>query len=355
MTSSLVGLALLLTLPAASSAQGYSSATLQGFDSYRSAVITGSYLKERYGSVLPEYVALRTDGRASFGRRAQVLEAKILSELKGHGSLAYAEIYYGDYWTSKGRSAYVTFDLVDAADAVVRMPFKAAPKGSVADPEGLLAAWDKYQELGRSLQLSAQLGLERPSCPAFYCTYGSATPELAALERKFSSTVPGSVKALLGVLDNDASPERRSTAMFLLSYLTDGREVVGIALGALSDPDDGVRGAALQVLSDVTTYRKDVPVDPLKLYPVLDYPSTSDRSRALGVLVGLADNPAYEKVFRASPPPRILELLKMRQPVIHDTAYAFLVIMTKESYGRWDHAAWERWLADPPKPGKKKR
>ncbi|MFA6317356.1 MAG: HEAT repeat domain-containing protein [Elusimicrobiota bacterium] len=344
----IAGVILVLSLPAGAAASPFSTATFQGFDVYRSTIVTEAFLSSRYGSLIRDYVALRS----GYARRARTMKARIESELKAYAGLAYAELYYGDYWTAADRVAYITFDLVDAVDAGVRIPFKAVPAGSVADPDGLLAAWGRYQELGKSLQLSAQLGLERPSCPAFYCSYGSATPELAAYERAFLARVPVVKKALLQVLSDDADPERRANAMYLLSYLTDGAEVVELAFKALSDPDAGVRTAALQVLADVTTYHKDLPIEPSRLYPVLDYPSTTDRSRALGVLIGLADNPKYQETLRRNPPPRILDLLKMRQPVIHDSAFAFLVLLSREGFGRLDHAGWEQWLANPPKKRK---
>ncbi|MBI4678756.1 MAG: hypothetical protein HY748_14345 [Elusimicrobia bacterium] len=350
----LAGLLSAASLPGSSHAGVFSSATLKGFDVYRSSVVTESYLRQRYAGMIQEYAALRNDGRASMFRRAQTMKAKIEGELKAYGGLAFAEIHYGDYWTSTGRVAYVTFDLVDRADAAGRMPFKAAPMGSPLDPENLLAAWKEYSDLGMSLKLSAQLGLERPSCPAFYCTYGSATPELEAFEKKFVLHVPGVKKLLLEVLDGDAVPARRSAAMYLLSYLPGGAEVVGIALKTLEDPDAGVRGAALQVLSDIAVYRKDVPIDIAKISPALDYPTTSDRSKALGVLIGLADNPGNEGALRKNPPRRVLDLLKLKQPVCHDSAYTFLVMLTKETHDRMDFASWEKWLANPPPLPKKK-
>ncbi|MBI5884317.1 MAG: HEAT repeat domain-containing protein [Elusimicrobia bacterium] len=352
--ASLAGLFFVVALPAVSRAGVFSTASLQGFDIYRSQVVTEPYVRQKYGALLHEYVLLRTDGRSSFSRRARTLKDKIEVELKEDGKLAFANLYYMDYWTTAGRAAYITFDLVDGVDAKDRVKFKAAPTGTPADPQGLLAAWSRYKELGRSLQFSAQLGLARPSCPAFYCTYGSATPELSEFEKKFVSEVPGVKEQLREVLNTDAVPERRAMAMYLLSYLSDGNEVVEIAFKTVSDPDAGVRGAALQVLSDITTYHKDIPIEPSRLFPILDFPSTTDRSKALGVLIGLADNPVYEESLKKNPPPRIVELLKMRQPVIHDAAFAFLVLLTKESYSRKDFAAWEKWLAYPPKPKKKK-
>ncbi|MBI5209002.1 MAG: HEAT repeat domain-containing protein [Elusimicrobia bacterium] len=341
----------LLARPAAASS--LSSTSLRGFDVYGSTVVTEESLGGSFDGMLHDYITLRNDGRKLYLARAESLKAHVESELRSMADLAYADMYYGDYFTTSGRAAYITFDLVDMKDAKARMPFRPAPVGSVADPGGLLAAWQEYSDLGMSLRLKGILPADRPSCPAFYCTWGSATPELAALESRFVEGVEPNKKRLLEVLQKDADPSKRGRALFLLSYLKDDKEVVETCLRSLEDPSVEVRGATLQVLSDIAVYRKDILIGFNKVIAALNDPSTQVRGKALGLLIGMVDNPVYQERLKRAPPPILLDLLKLQQPLCHDAAYTLLIILSKESFDRRDYASWERWLANP-NPRKKR-
>ena len=189
--------------------------------------------------------------------------------------------------TSAERSAYVTFDLVDAADAKVRMPFDPAPQAKTLDPEGLLATWQKYADLGDSL---ARQGLfsatDRPNCPSFFCVWGSRTPELAAFEQKLLAGATPNGRLLREVLSKDAEAKRRAAAVYVMAYMKDGNAVVEMAQNALRDPAGEVRAAGFQVLADMAVYYRAFPIDMDLIVTTLDYPTVTDRSRALAVMVG---------------------------------------------------------------------
>ena len=123
---------------------------------------------------------------------------------------------------------------------------------------------------------------------------------------------------------------------------------------ALEDPSEVVRGSALQVLSDITLHHSSVPVDVDRIISALDYPATSDRSKALGVLVGLKVNSPDDRAYLAArASPHMLDLLRMSQPCVHDMAFTLLRILSQETFGQRDYAAWGRWISaqkSPPPP-----
>jgi hypothetical protein len=325
-------------------ARAESSVELQGVDVYRSAELTPEKVEAAAGHLIKSYVRLRATPGQRMAKRLQLVKAEIEKKLRGLGSFAYLGLSYGDYYTSAKHTSYLTVDVVDAADAASRMPFPPPPQGHPTDPEGLLDAWKKFNALGTSLSMKGELSLDRPDCPAFFCLWGSQTPELAAFEKRFVQGVPPNKKLLKATVQQEADPQKRAAALYLLSYLPDGRQVAEIMTEALLDPDETVRGAALQVLSDVAVYHKDVLVDAAKIIPVIDYPTVSDRSKALAVLVGMQENAIYRPLMLQKAGPYLVGLLKEQQPSVHDLAFTLLGLLSKESYDRRDYASWQRWV-----------
>ncbi len=329
---------------------------LKAVDLYRSDEITLDAARKRLMPLIDRYAALRESG----GRRslAAAAKAKIRVEagLRAMAALAYADLYYADYVTPKGRSSYITLDVVDRKDRKARMPFRPRPWRRLPDPGGLLAAWRGYAALGKRLIATGQLELtERPDGLGYYRLWGSATPKLAAYEKRFEAGALGRRKELLQVAFQDARPAQRSAALFVLSYMPGGDDVARVMQDALRDPDVDVRGAALQILADLATYDRAAAIDAGKLFPVLDYPSTADRVKALAVLVGMADNPRYKAFLLSCVPQPAVRLLRLSQPDSQDLAYTLLTMLAPAPLDRRDVDGWQRWAdaqaAGAPKAG----
>ena len=273
------------------------------------------------------------------------LRSKVESGIKWHWHLAWVRLSWEDYYKNDVHSAYLTIDVVEWADMKTRMPFRPAPRGRFSDPSDLLADWNRYSELGWSLVRSGEIGPGRSPCPGFYCTWGGQTAELKQLEDKFVELVPANRDLLMNILKEDKDPVHRAAAAYLLSYGSNGNELSSFMREAIQDPDPGVREAALRVFADLAVYHPDVylPLDRIVL--ALEYPSVDDRNKALAVVVGLVDRPSYRSFLIQEVAPRLVKLLRLRQPANHDLAYAILRILSKENIGDRNYAAWEAWIA----------
>lgn len=333
-----------LCLCAVGSVFAQSSATLKGIDVYRSEKVSSEKVEALLWRKLQIYTGLHGQTRAASVRSAVRIKKEAEDAVAALGDFAYVELALGRYVTSAEQAAYVTFDVVDRKDAATRMPFRPRPAGAVPDPEGLLAAWRAYSALGSRLRAAGIVPFDRPACAAYHCLWGSQTPELAAYEERFMKGSPANKGKLLKVLASDADPADRSAAVYLLSYVREGKPTADLMLDSLSDPSAEVRSAALQVLSDIVVYHREVFVEVHRLLPALDFPTVSDRSKSLAVLVGLADNPDYQPYLISRAGPRLLELLKQRQPSVHDLAYTILGMLSKESFPRRDYKAWTDWV-----------
>lgn len=321
-----------------------STATLRGLDVYRSSVLTPAKAREMFGRKISEIVSLRNQRRPAATEKAELLRRSIEKEAAGIPGVAYAGLTISEHFTSVDHAMYVTFDIVDEADRD-RLAFSPVPKRNAMDPEGLLAAWKSYYEIGSSMARRGQMPVDRPDCPGFYCLWGGVTPELDVLQKKFISGAASKERELRTVLVHEADPDRRSAALFVLSYGTRGEKVVESCLTALKDPSPVVRGAGLQILADIINHRKDLRVDADKVVPLLDDPSGSVRGKTLGLLVPMVDDEAQgKKILSAAP--RLLGILKLSEPRSHDLAYTVLGQLSKKAFDRRDFASWEKWVAE---------
>lgn len=331
----------LVFLLAAAPASAQSTATLRGVDIYRSTVLSGDKARELFGARLNELVFLRNQRRPAALEKAETIRKEIEREAAKIPGIAYAALTVSEYFTSVDHAMYATYDVVDESDRG-RLAFSPEPKKTIGDPDGLLAAWKSYYEIGSALSKRGQMPVDRPDCPGFYCLWGGVTPELDALQKKFIAGAAARERELRTLMAHEADGERRAAALFVLSYGTRGEKVIESCMAALKDPSASVRGAGLQILADIINHRKDLRVDADMIIPLLDDPSVSVRGKTLGLLVPMVDEPAQRKKFLAAVP-RLLDILKLSEPSSSDLAYTVLGQLSQKSFDRRDYASWEKW------------
>lgn len=319
-----------------------STATLRAIDVYRSAALPADGARKRFNERLREIVTLRNSRRPSDAGKAEVLRRKIESEAAKTPGVAFASLTISEYYTSVDHAMYAVFDVVDETDAS-RLAFSPAPKGSLEDPDGLLAAWKAFVEMGERLSRRGQMALDRPSCPGFYCLWGG-TPEIDAAHRRFVEGASKYGADLRRVLDVDADGEKRAAALFVLSYSASVDLVAALGRKALSDPDARVRGAALQIMADIANNHRDVTLDLAPVLPRLDDPSAGVRGKAMGLLVPLAEKPLCRKAMLAAAP-RLAALLRVEQPESRDLSFTLLGLLSRKNWDRRDFIAWDAWAA----------
>ncbi|MFA6029377.1 MAG: HEAT repeat domain-containing protein [Elusimicrobiota bacterium] len=337
-------LALLVLLPILAPVRAHASreeARLDGVEAYGTNRYDEAALRGLYEARLKKWLAqdaLRNkSGRKAAAEAKAALEADFLKEG------AFVRVILQKVSSSTVGEVTAVFDVVEKADEERRLPFRAEPKGHGADPEGLLAAWTRYTEAGWELMRSGAIGADRVECPAYYCSWGASNGELKALQDRFVAEVAAQKEALIAVLRGDADSAKRSSALYLLAYLRDPSQVnAAVSLG-LTDPDDRVREAAMRVYSDMAVYRRDVALPVEKISEALDYPSVDDRTRALAVMIGLADHPLHREFVVKNASTQILRLLRLHNASNHDMALTALRMLTGQDFGR-DNDAWDAWV-----------
>ncbi len=329
----------LLLLAAPAGAQ--STATLRGIDVYRSAHLSSETAAVKFGPKLQEYVVLKNHRRPATDEKAETLRKAIEKDVKSIPGVRRVNLSVSEYFTSVDHAMYATFDVVDESDAA-RLAFAPVANRTLPDVDGLLAAWKQYYDLGSAIAKRGEMSIDRPDCPGFYCLWGGPTPELDALQKRFVEGANKKEKELRYILAQEADGEKRAAALYVLSYGSRGEKVVESSLAALKDPSPSVRGAALQILADVVNHRKDLRVDVEKILPLLDDVAGTVRGKTMGLLVPMVDNGAQRKKMLPHAP-RLVELLKLKQPDNHDLAFTLLGQISHKTFDRRDYVSWESW------------
>lgn len=327
-------------LGAAVVVEAQSTATLRAVEVYRSGVLTSADARRRFGERLREIVSLRNARRPGLSEKAEALRRSIEAEASKTPGVAEVSLQMSEYYTSVDHALYALFDVVDRADSS-RRAFAPAPKARLPDPDGLLAGWKAFVDLGEVLSRRGQMPVERPACPGYYCLWGG-TPELDAAHARFVAGASQRGEDLRRVLSSDADGDKRAAALFILSYLRAGEKVAQLCRGALLDSDVRVRGAALQILADIANNHPDVAIDLDAVLPRLDDPSSGVRGKAMGLLVPLAEKPAHRKKMLAYAP-RLSALMRLEQPESRDLSFTLLGLLSQKSWDSKDFPSWDAW------------
>lgn len=326
-------------------AQAQSS--LKGFDMYGSKQVTLAQVKEALGEDLEAYAlaADQKDGKAVDSLRT-VLEDKV----RALGDFAFIRFSRIQYF-HEGRPSYITLDLVDAADAAERMTFSPEPTGSVPLPDSVLALWPAFMEEGMRLMNEEEIdGIVR-DCPVFHCVFEFEHPTLQAFKVRLDAVAAVFEEDLIRAVQEDRDAEKRATAAFLLGHTKDGDRLVRVLVPAISDADAGVRNNAMRVLSDVAGRHHDIEVPLEPVLKALHYPRTTDRNKAVAILKGLAQRPAYHEQIIEETSAFLLDMLQLKQPNNRNMAHFTFMYLAgggtlDMAHKDYTYEDWKAWLEE---------
>lgn len=286
--------------------------------------------------------------RISRGRaETEPLKQELIATIHGLGDFAFVDINIIRYFDPQphGR-AFVTIDLVDARDRAPRMTFLPAPTGPAEDPGGLLAAWNEYEQLALELLSSGELASVPPKCEYWHCIVGFEHPRLAPYRERLAQATQHQ-KRLYAVLASSRDENQRATAAFVLAHTKDGKRLVNALVARIADPSAAARNNALRVLGYVAKEHPeiDIPLDPI--LRALEFPTTTDRNKALFILQGLATSrPKLHPTIKARAGKSLVAMLRLEQPNNHDFAWEILKLLRGQDLGERNYDAWDSWLRE---------
>jgi hypothetical protein len=247
---------------------------------------------------------------------------------------------------------YTTIEIVDKKHPermhfVSTMPMRHSTdnsnKKSSSHKADVIDAMHKYTHDGLKMVFRHELGTNT-DCPVYHCLAGFDHPKLKPYLARFNKAVIDDKKLIIETLRHDKNAERRTAAAFLVGHFKDPHEIIKVLTPSVVDKDDGVRNGAIRVIASTmsTAHIKDIDVAPF--LTTLDSPYTTDRNKALLVLLDAADSQTSKQIILQKGGDKLLELLELQQPNNHETAYLILKKISGKDFGSTNLAAWRSWV-----------
>ncbi len=271
-------------------------------------------------------------------------------KLRNSGKFAYSQVSS----TAVGNlKSYLSVDVVEKGNEK-RLDFYPAPTGSVAVPQSLLDWVRRYEKA--SFQLFQVKPREMKDINDGH--YLDVDEGLRQYQEKMLEMVPPNYDVLVKALREDKDAVKRAECAILLGYAKDKKAVIIPLEAALKDPVVEVRASAARSLVPIAYLSAHTDV-PFPLDPVLEmihYPTASDRTKSVAVLLQLSSDPVYHAPIRERAGGILVEMAASHLPAQMERSLTLLSIITGEPYGR-DLAKWEAWWKaqkagawKPPKP-----
>jgi len=307
---------------------------------FGSSRINETVLRQALGKSLEEWLSKGLKGDDS----AMEMEVKLAEKVKKQFDLAYADWTVMQFFEPSDLAIHITLDVVEKSDVQKRMPFKSNPNGQFKDPEGLLAAWRNYEEIGLNLVEAGQIVPDAEKCLALHCPFGHSHKKLKPFQAVFSEGVKKHEKVLVEILNQSAQMDDRASAAYLLAYLNDANKVSQLLIPAIKDPEPLVRNNVLRVLGDIAEKNKEVVLPTKPFLEALEFPRASDRSKAIFVVMMMSagSQQVREDILNTSIP-SLLAMIRGNQPDQRDFSHNILRKISGKEFPATDYLAWNNW------------
>jgi hypothetical protein len=307
---------------------------------FGSSRVNETMLRQALGKELDTWLGKGLKGDET----ALQMELELAEKAKKKFDFAVADWTVMQFFEPTDLAIHVTLDVVEKADVLKRMPFKSAPKGEFKDPDGLLSSWRQYEEIALDLVEAGAITPDTEKCPAVHCPFGHSHKKLKPFEKIFSEGVKKNEKVLVEILNQSAQMDDRASAAYLLAYLNEPNKVSSLLIPAIKDSEPLVRNNVLRVLGDIAERNKDVVLPSKPFLEALEFPRSSDRSKAVFVVLMMSSGSQQvrEDVLKSSVP-ALLAMLKGNQPDQRDFSHNILRKVSGKDFPVTDYLAWNNW------------
>jgi hypothetical protein len=259
-------------------------------------------------------------------------------KVRTSGKFAYAKVSstgYGD------RKSYLTVDIVEKGDER-RFAFRPAPTGSVPVPEEVLDWVRRYEKASYRLFQVKPRRLKDIN----EGHYLDSDEGLRQYELKMLEMVPQHYDLLVRALREDRDPGKRSLCATILGWAKDKDAVIPPLQEALKDADVQVRADAARSLIPIAYLFAHTgrPFPMGAVFEQLQFPTSSDRTKAIALLLHLAGEPKNHAEILEKAGDVLVAMVDARQPSQREHAITLLTQITSEEFGR-DAARWKSWWA----------
>lgn len=268
---------------------------------------------------------------------------RLINNIKRHYGFSYVAFDTIVYPLDK--TAYTTIEVINKNDKdrlrFVNKITKPSPKKPKHD---LIEKMMEFQTIWGQLMLTNQFDKKETQCPVYHCLPGFTHPKLKDLFALFNASVIKEKELILTTIKNDANPERRTAAVYLMGHFDDPKEIISFLTSHIMDSDAGVRNAAMRVINETMRKAKLNKMNVLPFLSLLDSPHDTDRNKALYILSNAAKSQESKELIIRHGKDRLIALLRLKQPNNHEPSYTLLKEISGNDFGSHNFAAWEQWF-----------
>lgn len=321
------------------------TSSLPTIDVYRTEQFNVQFFKSCYGMQIQKLSQIMYQKdfftSAAIKKEFNILKQRIITAIKLQGHFAFVDVALIRY--PEENVAHCTIDVIDANDSQRQFHFLAKPNEIGHDPAHLIQHWKKYLETGFMIFGEKNAAPIFSLCPAQHCIFGFEDKRLQKYEKLFTTLVPIYKPELVKILRTDRNSANRAAAAYLLAHIKESHQLVKLLLPSIFDSEEEVRNAVMRVIGSVIAKDHGIEFPMAWLPRIIDFPATSDRNKALGIIRLLVIRKKYADYIKAHCIKYLLFNLKLYQPNLHNLAYDILKKISGKQYDAHDYEAWQNW------------
>jgi hypothetical protein len=321
---------------------------LYGIDDEQSAQIIKKYAKqvgELETLIMKEVIKMNKEGKESKKIKTILLKKyHLIEKIKNEYGL-----YFVDFQTifyPQEKNLYTTIEVV-SKNQPQRQRFitKRDPSKTNSVQDDLINKMISFENMHFQLIFNNDLNLKEQSCPVYHCLTGFNHPKLEPYLKIFNTGAILEKKLIEDTLNKDPSPQRRAAAAYLVGHYRDPKEIISVLTPHVDDSDEGVRNNVIRVIGATMGKAKIRQIEVMPFLRLLDSPYTTDRNKALYVLLQAAESDLAKDILIQKGKDKLLALLQLKQPNNHGGAYTVLKKISGQDFGDTNIKAWEKWFS----------
>lgn len=306
-----------------------------GITAFGTDRITAMQIKENYSTELDALLKQYDKNRAEFRKQKLAMEEKLNEDQ--HFSYVHIDLF-------KSYSDKIDFiiDFIEKDESEVRMAYRKVELKEIKDPDHVIEKWTAYSVASKKLFDNGEI--KDMNCPVVHCTWSFNHPELTPFLMYFENNVPKNVNTLKEILVKSNSAEYREAAAYLLAHANlDVQNLINTLEPAIDDPSSLVRNAGMRVIYYAVRadYTLNIPLD--KVITALNYPSFTDRNKALVILRSLPTS-RFSKEQLKKILPILLEILKKKDAHNYRNAHTVLKNISGQDFPDTEIDKWKEWI-----------
>jgi len=297
-------------------------------------LISKEEVLKHYTDELQTLKTLYDSDRDAYKTKKEKLE-KVLITL---GDFAYANVRLFKSFTN---DYDFIINYVETKEAKTRLNFRTIKTKHFDDPDGLIAKWIEYEDLSYKLFKDGEI--KDYSCPVAHCLWSFNHPKLAPYLEYFNKFTLKSKEVLIQILNTSNSTDYRASAAFLLAHSQMSNEdLLKTLMPSTHDSESAVRNNSMRVIYYIARAFPDMEFNISKIIDALDFPSFTDRNKALVILRSIPlDNLSKEDSKRLAD--ILIEILQKKDAHNYKNAHTVIKKWSQKNYDVNDIDSWKKW------------